>query len=196
MTKFPFGPTWIWLALTALIQTAALGKIVFDRQSLLKNGREITLQVVPVDPRDLFRGDYVILGYTISPIKRSDLADASAFDTVTKGSTVYVTLQPTSDGSWKVAAVDQAYPSAPGEGNAVLKGIVRYPRGDTGAAEAAIDVSFGIERYFVPEGTGKALEAKVRDNQIQAIVAVDSDGTAAMKGLIVGGERHEDPPLF
>lgn len=196
MTKFPFGPTWIWLAITALIQTAALGNIVVSRQSLLKNGREIILPVVPVDPRDLFRGDYVVLGYPISPIKRSDLANTDAFDKATKGSTVYVTLQPTSDGSWKVAAVDQAYPSAPGEGNVVLNGVVRYTRGEPGAAEAAIDVSFGIERYFVPEGTGKALEAKVRDNQIQAIVAVERDGNAAIKGLIVGGERHEDPPLF
>lgn len=196
MTKFPFGPTWLWLAVTAFIQTVALREIVVERQSLLKNGREIILPVVPVDPRDLFRGDYVVLGYTISPIKRSDLADAAAFDTVTKGSTVYVTLQPIPDGTWKVASVDSPFPSLPGHGNVVLSGRVRYKRGEVTEVAQEIDVSFGIERYFVPEGTGKALEAKVRDNQIQAIVAVDRDGNAAIKGLIVGGERHEDPPLF
>lgn len=196
MKKFPFGPTWIWLAITALIQTAALGKIVFDRQSLLKNGRELILPVVPVDPRDLFRGDYVVLGYPITPVKRSDLSDAHAFDTAAKGSTVYVTLQQTPDGAWKAVSVDRSYSRQHGLDDVVLRGIVRYPRGEVGAADAAIDVSFGIERYFVPEGTGMALEAKVRDNQIQAIVAVGHDGTAAMKGLIVGGERHEDPPLF
>ena len=196
MKKFPFGPTWLWLAVTAFIQTVALREIVVERQSLLKNGREIILPVVPVDPRDLFRGDYVVLGYAISPIKRSDLEDTGSFDWAKKGSRVYVTLQPMPDGTWKVASVDSHFPSLPGLGNVVVSGRVRHKSGEVGAADAQIDVSFGIERYFVPEGTGKALEAKVRDNQIQAILAVDRDGNTAIKGLIVGGERHEDPPLF
>ena len=47
----------------ASLQTAALGSMVWDRIQLLKNGREIVLPIVPVDPRSLFRGDYVILSY-------------------------------------------------------------------------------------------------------------------------------------
>ena len=49
--------------LVAFLQTAALAWIVYDRVSLLEDGREVVLKNVPVDPRDLFRGEYVILNY-------------------------------------------------------------------------------------------------------------------------------------
>jgi uncharacterized membrane-anchored protein len=55
---------------------------------------------------------------------------------------------------------------------------------------------YGVETYFVPEGTGRALESKVRDHKIEAIVAVGADGQAALKGLVIDGERHVDPPLL
>ena len=42
--------------------------MVIDRVRLLKTGREITLPIVPVDPRDLFRGEYVRLGYDIGRV--------------------------------------------------------------------------------------------------------------------------------
>src|SRR5690606_26923443 len=57
---------WLGIALVALLQAGALLWMIWDRASLLANGREIVLDVVPVDPRSLFRGDYVILGYDIS----------------------------------------------------------------------------------------------------------------------------------
>ena len=42
--------------------------MVIDRVRLLTSGREITLPIVPVDPRDLFRGEYVRLGYDIGSV--------------------------------------------------------------------------------------------------------------------------------
>ena len=56
------------LVIVALAQTGVLAGMVVDRVRLLKTGREITLPIVPVDPRDLFRGQYVRLGYDISRI--------------------------------------------------------------------------------------------------------------------------------
>jgi uncharacterized membrane-anchored protein len=54
-----------------LIQAGLLGAMLIDRAMLLSRGAEIRLPVVPVDPRDFLRGDYVILSYPISQI-RSD----------------------------------------------------------------------------------------------------------------------------
>ena len=44
---------WLWplLVFVALVQSAALFKIVYDRDQLLKSGREITIPTRPVDPR-------------------------------------------------------------------------------------------------------------------------------------------------
>jgi uncharacterized membrane-anchored protein len=68
---------WPLLIFVALVQTAALFKIVYDKDSLLKSGREITLPVKPVDPRDIFRGDYVTLGYDISSLNASQVPGPS-----------------------------------------------------------------------------------------------------------------------
>ena len=57
---------WLAIAAVAVGQALVLGWMIWDRTSLLANGREVVLDVVPVDPRSLFRGDYVILGYDIS----------------------------------------------------------------------------------------------------------------------------------
>ena len=78
----------------------------------------------------------------------------------------------------------------------MLKGRVLTSWKSENPASTTLSVRYGIEQYFVPEGTGRALEAKVRDHKIKAIVAVSSDGTSALKGLVVDGERHEDPPLL
>ena len=57
---------WLAIAVVAVGQAAVLGWMIWDRVSLLANGREVVLEVIPVDPRSLFRGDYVVFGYDIS----------------------------------------------------------------------------------------------------------------------------------
>ncbi len=188
------------LALVALVQTGALVKIVYDREALLKSGREIVLPVQPVDPRDLFRGDYVILGYDISQVTLPSAIESANLGVLRRGDPVYVTLQPVANGGWIVTGLAETYPSHGTAGGVTLKGRVTYgpftdPRSPSTGAQR-VSVRYGIESYFVPEGTGRKLEADVREKKIQAIVAVGSDGTAAIKGLMIDGERHEAPPLL
>ncbi len=189
-----------WFGAVALLQTAVLGKIVWDRQSLVKTGREIVMQVQPVDPRDLFRGEYVTLGYGISPIVSTALAQSLPADALRRGEPVFVTIRPNAELSWKALAVSQVLPappaSGPASGDVTLKGRIQsvWPGELKDAVNFTVD--FGIESYFVQEGRGKLLEQQVRDDKIQALVAVGPDGTAALKGLVIGGQRHEDPPLF
>src|SRR5690606_35209140 len=56
-----------------LLQTALVAWLIVDRALLIKNGREVRLAVVPVDPRDLLRGDYVILSYPISRLQTDEV---------------------------------------------------------------------------------------------------------------------------
>jgi uncharacterized membrane-anchored protein len=49
------------------------------------------------------------------------------------------------------------------------------------------DVSYGIESYFVPEGTGREIEQQLGD--IKMRVTVDGEGRAAIVGLV----RSADP---
>jgi uncharacterized membrane-anchored protein len=183
------SPTsWIAVAVVALLQTVALATMVYGRVSLLRDGREIVAEVIPVDPRDLFRGDYVILGYTFGN------AQVTVPEATSQGDTVYVTLKPTAPGQWEVATVDGNYPSLTGGAeNVVLKGIVNYVYRAEGEPLKA-SIRYGIESYFVPEGTGKDLEQQVRDKKIAAVLAVGRSGDVAIKALIIDGKRVAEQP--
>jgi uncharacterized membrane-anchored protein len=190
------GKYWALLALVAAAQTAALLKMVFDRETILKSGREIEMAVLPVDPRDLLRGDFVRLGYGLSPITMSDQSNGNSLAGVVRGRPVYVTIHEGADKTWNATKLSAAYPAEVAASDAVLKGVVESRWDGAKLGEVNFMVKYGIESYFVPEGTGKPIEDSVREKKAIAVVAVAQDGTAAIKGLIVGGERHEDPPLF
>ncbi len=188
---------WLWplVAAVALLQSVAIAKIVYDRDALLKSGREITIDVVPVDPRDIFRGDYVILGYGLDPIDGKLIAP-DLQETIRSNDPVFVTIRPgATPATWQVVKVTAAYPDTIEASDAVLKGRVTWVNAQQDE-NRKLSVRYGIENYFVPEGTGRDLEQAVRDGKVQAVVAVGGDGTAALKGLIVNGERRIDPPLL
>ena len=61
-------PKIVLFGAAALVQVALLTVMIVDRVQILRDGKEVTLQSRPVDPRDLLRGDYVVLGYDISQL--------------------------------------------------------------------------------------------------------------------------------
>ncbi len=48
----------------------------------------------------------------------------------------------------------------------------------------------------MPEGTGRELEKMVGDKKISAVIAIDDDGNAAIKGLLSEGKRIYEEPLL
>ena len=52
----------------AVVAAQVVGLVLFAgvRQVALTQGREVTLQTAPVDPRSLLQGDYAILDYEIA----------------------------------------------------------------------------------------------------------------------------------
>jgi uncharacterized membrane-anchored protein len=187
---------WILLIVVAGVQSAALMKMVYDRDRLLKTGREITIPVRPLDPRDLFRGDYVTLGYDFTSLRKSNLAPQIDLEGFRAGSDIYVTLHPDVAGALTVAALTSAHPRDASPTDVVIRGRVHTVWRPENKADTLLTVRYGIEAYFVPEGTGRTIERQVRDHKIEAIVAVDAGGTAALKGLVIDGERYVDPPLL
>jgi len=208
----------------ALVQTLVLGWMVFDRVQLLRNGRQIVLPIVPVDPRALFRGDYLQLGYPISRIDAKLLEGAAP----AANQPLYVTLQKTAipannrdkaaaaggkaavapvagvEEQWKPLAVRSYfappnYAQSGGRDRIVLKARQRrrWPRRrGRWPGGGRIFLRYGIEKYFLREGTGKRLEKLARKKRLSALIAVDSSGNAAIKGLLVDGKLQYEEPLF
>jgi uncharacterized membrane-anchored protein len=178
-----------------ILQVGLLGWMIADRAMLLQNGREIRLAVVPIDPRDLFRGDYVTLSYAISRIHAADVAGDEAFDW---GDTMYVTIEEEGVDSWRATAIAKEKPAA----GMFLRGTVTNVSDVSGDQCPPIlgckdyFVDYNLEQFFVPEGTGRELETLRNDQKISVDVAVANDGRAALKRLLVDGVVRYDEPLY
>lgn len=189
------------LAVAALM-TLLLGQMIADRMMLLRDGTVIELQVTPVDPRSLFRGDYVILGYPISIVDVLPLEGDKGFNT---NEPIFLTLS--FDGSeWTpVAAHKKVHQVKTGE--VVIAGRIDWrqtrkcgPIPDTSERECQtveeMRITYGIESFFVPEGVGKALEDKRNEGKMRVRIAVDEKGRAGIKSVLVDGEVIHEETLF
>jgi uncharacterized membrane-anchored protein len=189
----------VWRALaTALLLALVLLALVEQRARILRGGAEIRLRSVPVDPRDLFRGDYVILSYPISTVE-TDAAGKTAFE---RGERVYVSLGWDEQGFAKATGVTRDWPKA-GDGTVVIAGRVTATSACATNANGDVDcsgrrnrlrVAYGLESYFVPQGEGKAIETTDKA-RIEIVAAVSSSGEAAIKRLLIDGKPvYAEPP--
>ncbi len=154
--------------IASLIPVIILLSMCIKPVATLLLGQEILLKTVPYDPRDLLRGDHVILNYQISDIPVSMLP--SEFKEVEKYSLrakdVYVVLKKTGD-YYDLNSVKLKKPEA----GHYLKGKIQYfGNNETGQEVAHIDYS--LDKFFVPENTGMELEEKSRKGELTARVKV------------------------
>jgi uncharacterized membrane-anchored protein len=165
------------LAIAAVvIQVVILvAMIVLDGLPLLL-GQRVKLPVVPVDPRDFFRGDYVVLSYDFSRLEpgkvegMSAAAQYNSYDPEWRGREVFISLKPVGDHyEAGVRSVNRPV-SGP-----YLCGRVNDHRWN--------NLDCGIEAYFVQEGEGKRLEKLIRERKMFAEVAV-LNGKAKLVRLI------------
>lgn len=186
------------LAIVGLMTLSLFG-MIFSHVSLLQSGTEIVLKTEPVDPRSLFRGDYVILGYSISQLSESDLESWEG--TYDKHDPVFITLHE-QNGEWHAQSLSPSPPQTKSEDAVTIKGTVEYAyspsledRSDS-EAEASLQIRYGIESYFVPEGVGKDLEKHRNEERLSMLIAVGKNGRAAIKGLIIDDKLVHQEGLF
>jgi uncharacterized membrane-anchored protein len=180
--------------IAASLQTAVLGYMVEGRASILRNGADIRLKTLPVDPRDLLRGDYVILSYAISTIPKSIVT--GEVPKVNGRERLVVRLKPGTDGLW--TATEASFGTlAPEEGSVLLRTQpFDYYSVTDGVLPDSLFVSYGLERYYVPEGEGKVLEDARNQEELEVEARVSKDGTPQIARLILRGEPVYDEPLY
>jgi uncharacterized membrane-anchored protein len=162
------------LLITAAAQLLILVGMIALRAVPLVTGQTVLVRVMPVDPRDLFRGDYVILSYEFSRISPERVEGLSVTErgkrSKWEGRTVYVPLvRDTNRVHWRAEKVTVVKPAT----GPFLKGHM----GSHGS------VQFGIEAYYLQEGTGRRYEQAIQDRQLSAELAVTSSGQAALRAL-------------
>src|SRR4051812_30525766 len=108
--------------LAALVLCGLILATVVQRAAILRSGQEARLEVLPVDPRDLFRGDYVVLDYRIGTIN----IPADVPTSFTRGQQVFVTLRPDANKMSRAVAISAEQPAATGD-DIVISGVVTSP---------------------------------------------------------------------
>ncbi|MBG8556218.1 GDYXXLXY domain-containing protein [Hymenobacter guriensis] len=141
-------------------------------------GRTIWLRTTPVDPRDLLYGDYVTLAYTISQVPGHLWRGAQP---ARRNQAAYVLLQPGSDGTCSAVGIYPEKP-APTPTQAVLRGSVQQ------VWRRSLTLRYGLERYYVPEGSGKKLE---RHPRLQVQVRIAPWGQARITQVVPDSAAHE-----
>jgi uncharacterized membrane-anchored protein len=129
---------WVWVVLTVQL----IGLLVWAgyHETVRRTAPTVLLKTRPVDPRDILRGDYMILSYEISRAEKTVVrADNLTGD-------VYVMLKP--EGKYHV--IEEVLSEEPDatEPRMWVKATAQGGFGD-------LRLDYGIERYFVPEGQGR-----------------------------------------
>lgn len=178
--------------IVALLQTGVIGYMIAGRAAILRSGTEILLKTAPVDPRDLLRGDYVILNYDISTIPLDKIVGPKPADV--GNHPLWVRLTKGGDGFWGV--VEASFQELPPQsGNVVVKANSGYPLKWMSGSDLN-DVRYGIERFYVPEGEGLELEKARGTEQLAVAVKVSESGTAQIRTLLLDGRPIYDEPLY
>ena len=165
----------------ALAQVFLLIGLVGQREFSLRHGTEVILETYPVDPRSPFQGDYAILLYKIS--RPPPEVEFSARDSVTAYSA--------GDSAYVFSAGDSVYIYLE-EGPESWRGVDYRPKRDGSDKRPFIkgrvvnhgNIDFGIDTYFVPEGTGFIIEEA---EDVKVVVSVDGRGRAIIKDVLVDG---------
>jgi uncharacterized membrane-anchored protein len=159
------GARWERLAIAAAVvfQLLVLVGMILGRTIPYIGSRSVLLQVVPVDPRDLFRGDYVTLGYDISLPRNGNFQ---------LGEVVFATLVPDADGRHYHAGQFLHNPPTSG---LYIQGTIQ------GLGRA----TYGIESYYVQEGTGHDYEVAVSNRRLWAEIVLDGQGRPSLQRLVI-----------
>jgi len=163
-----------WLRLLVAAQVLVLLGIAALAYAADHWGRTVLLHTRPADPRDLLYGDYVRLNYDISQLDSGLWRGPGPLPP--KGRPVWVLLRPAQP-AWQPVGVFGTAPS-PAAGQIALQAQTEISWG------RHLNLRYGLERYYLPEGTGRRLETAAADSSgLLVQVQVAPWGTVRLRGL-------------
>ena len=130
-------------------------------------GDEIRLRAQPVDPLDIFRGNYVVLRYDISRLQ--------VIYEVERGQRLCADLFHTAP---DVYGARYAYDAPPRN----EKEICGRARTDARGGES-VEIEYGIETYYASAEKAREIEDSIGRGELLVVVDVDDDGSARIERL-------------
>ena len=153
----------IRLILGLIVLLGIAGMFILYLSWPLLTGTTVILKVQPVDPFDVFRGQYMTINYEISRVSLP--AEAK------EGDTIYVLLKESDDKIWHSEKASLSKPDS---------GV--FIRGTAKQSWSGLGVEYGIEQYFFERN------AEVPWRNLQVKVKVSSSGQARIVELLQDGK--------
>jgi len=175
--------SYVRWGLIVLLQLGLIAAPLVERLQVQFTGQEVTLELIPVDPRDLLRGDYVIVNLAISRLSSSAAESAGSLE---RGDRVYVGLDMDANGVAQPAGLHLERAEA---GALAIAGTVRRVNADR------IFIDYGLDAFFLPEGTGLEIE-RLPAERVQLVIALSDDGRSLPLRLLVDGEPFRSDAAF
>lgn len=162
-----WGTRPLLLLIAIVLQLAFIGYQVIANEHALRSGTPIKLAIAPIDPRSVLQGDYVTLSYTISTPAPSAQTELEG----THPASVKVVLKSDANGVYQFSRLYKKEHSI-GSDEVIING--RWDGWDNWGS-----IHYGIETYYVPEGTGADVQRDAR----YAYVRVGRTGNAILERL-------------
>lgn len=183
----PKRRTVVLLCGTALLQflilVGELGMSLYPRLI----GTEVLLSMAPVDPRDIFRGNYARLRYDIGAISYSLLDVPEPPDGFRQGEILYVTLERDGE-TWQATGASLSRPAS----GTFIRGRVSRAGSWWGSGNG-IPMNYGIEAFFASKNKAMELEGAlvgVSRPLARARVMIAPDGKASLVGVITSRGKY------
>lgn len=164
------------LTIIVVLQILFLFNMIGFKYFTLYSGTPVLLKTAPVDPWDVFRGEFIRLDYEISRIKRYSVKDDLSIEKQDIGNkTLYVVLEK-KDKYWSAVSIHGTKPQLNSNQVFIKARPVYYDNSND-----EYRLSYGIETFYVPEGEGKKLQLQ---SNLDAVVKVDRFGNAVIENII------------
>lgn len=160
--------SWKPIFLIILLQLSILSVQVIKSEIILQQGETVILELQPIDPRSLIQGDYVMLAYTVGNLE---------IPNGMHNERVNMVLRKDETNVYQYAGYYHHHKKWNKDYQPEAEDVII-----TGRYNGDNQVHFGIESYFVPEGTG----LEVEENAKFAIVKVAKDGNSILESVQKG----------
>ncbi len=144
---------------------------IWKKEQVLESGRQVMLELRPVDPRSLMQGDYMILRYSADTFP-----DAETTKSLPRKGTIVISID--ANGVGKFARLDDGTPLDQDNTKLQYRYLV-----DSG------ELRLGAESYFFQEG-----HADVYGNAKYGVLRVDESGASILVGLADQDRLMITPP--
>ncbi|MEO1260343.1 MAG: GDYXXLXY domain-containing protein [Bacteroidota bacterium] len=173
--------------LTCLAQLYVPGKMILDREDVLKTGIEYKFRTEPVDPNDPFRGKYIVLGF------QDNTFEVPANSEIDDRSTVYLQFENDAEG---FAQIKDVMLSAPPHDDFLMTTVL-YSTTTMKTGKKKLNIYYPFDRYYMEEYKAPQAEETYREanrdtsSVTYALVNI-KNGEAVLKDVVINEESIKD----